>query len=154
MKHDSKATQTSFSFIIILIFFRQKQKAGLLFALCDVSLLPTHSPPTIFEKKQNAAVCAAQSCPILCDPVDSSPPGSSVHGISQARILKWVAISFSRGSSQPRDCTCTLASPALAGGFFITAPPGKPLNQNSNVKIGCLHGGHICLDEELLKTQR
>ena len=40
-----------------------------------------------------------QSCPTLCDPVDCSPPGSSVHGILQARILEWVAISFSRGSS-------------------------------------------------------
>ena len=40
-----------------------------------------------------------QSCPTLCDPVDSSPPGSSVHGILQARILKGVAMPFSRGSS-------------------------------------------------------
>ena len=47
----------------------------------------------------------ARSCPTLCDPVDCSPPGSSVHGIFQARILEWVAISFSRGSSQPRDRT-------------------------------------------------
>ena len=47
----------------------------------------------------------AQSCPTLCDPVDCSPPGSSIHGILQARILEWVAISFSRGSSQPRDQT-------------------------------------------------
>ena len=38
----------------------------------------------------------AQSCPTLCDPVDCSPPGSSTHGILQARILEWVAISFSR----------------------------------------------------------
>ena len=42
-------------------------------------------------------------CPTLWDPMDCSPPGSSVHGISQARILEWVAIAFSRGSSQPRD---------------------------------------------------
>ena len=41
----------------------------------------------------------AQSCPALCDPVDCSPPCSSVHGIFQARVLEWVAISFSRGSS-------------------------------------------------------
>ena len=47
----------------------------------------------------------AQPCPTLCHPVDCSPPGSSVHGILQARILEWVAISFSRGSSQPRDQT-------------------------------------------------
>ena len=47
----------------------------------------------------------AQLCPTLCDPMDCSLPGSSLHGILQARVLTWVAISFSRGSSQPRDQT-------------------------------------------------
>ena len=47
-----------------------------------------------------------QSCLTLYDPMDCSPPGSSVHGILQARVLKWVAISFSRGSSWPRDQPC------------------------------------------------
>ena len=47
----------------------------------------------------------AQSCPILCDPMDCSLPGSSVHGIFQERVLEWVVISFSRGSSQPMDRT-------------------------------------------------
>ena len=47
----------------------------------------------------------AQSCPTVCDPMDCSLPGCSVHGILQARILEWVAISFCRGSSQPRDGT-------------------------------------------------
>ena len=46
-----------------------------------------------------------QSCLTLCDPMDYSPPGSSVPEVLQARILEWVAISFSRGSSQPRDQT-------------------------------------------------
>ena len=46
---------------------------------------------------------ALQSCPTLFNPMDCSPPGSSVHGILQARILEWVAIFFSRGSSGPRD---------------------------------------------------
>ena len=59
----------------------------------------------------------------LCGLMDSSPPGSSVHGIVQARILEWLAISSSRGSSQQR---IESASPALAGGFFTTEPPGKP----------------------------
>ena len=45
----------------------------------------------------------SQSCPSLCDPIDCSLPGSSVHGIFQARILEWVAMSFSGGSSLPRD---------------------------------------------------
>ena len=47
----------------------------------------------------------AQSCPTLYDPMDCSPPGSAIHGILQARVLEWVAIPFSRGSSQPRDQT-------------------------------------------------
>ena len=52
-----------------------------------------------------AAAKSLQSCPTLCDPIDSSPPGSSVPRILQARTLEWVAISFCRGSSQPRDRT-------------------------------------------------
>ena len=58
-----------------------------------------------------------QSCLTLCDPVDCGLPGSSVHVISQARILKWVATSSSRGSSQPRDQThisCGLRKPLYA----------------------------------------
>ena len=47
----------------------------------------------------------AQLCSTLCDPMDCSPLGSSVHGIFQARILEWVAICYSRGSFQPRDQT-------------------------------------------------
>ena len=48
-------------------------------------------------------VLVAHLCLTLCNPMDCGPPGSSVHEISQARILKWVAISYSRGSSRPRD---------------------------------------------------
>ena len=54
----------------------------------------------------------------LCDPRDSSPPGSSVRGILQAGILEWVAISFSRGSSDPG---IELMSPAVEGRFFTTS---------------------------------
>ena len=50
-------------------------------------------------------VLVAQLCPTLCDPTDCSPPGSSVHGVLQARILEWVDIFFSRASSRPRDQT-------------------------------------------------
>ena len=59
--------------------------------------------------------------PTLCDPVDCSLPGSSVHGILQARILEWVAIPFSRGSSQPRDQTLISYVSSLAGRFFTTS---------------------------------
>ena len=47
----------------------------------------------------------AQSCPTICDPMNCGPPGSSLHGISQARILEWVTLPFSRGLLQPRDWT-------------------------------------------------
>ena len=66
------------------------------------------------------------SCQVMsrsCDPMDRSPPGSSVHGISQARILEWVAILFSRGSFQPRGQTWVSW---LAGGFLLMELPGKP----------------------------
>ena len=51
--------------------------------------------PTLFQCKAAAAAKSLQSCPTLCDPIDGSPPGSSVPGILQARTLEWVAISFS-----------------------------------------------------------
>ena len=79
-------------------------------------------------------VKVAQSCPILYGTMDCSPPCSLVHGISQARILEWVAIPFSKGSSQPRDQTqvsCT------ADGFLTTEAPGKPRNhQELNQTVG------------------
>ena len=50
----------------------------------------------------------SQSCPTLCDHIDCSPPGSSLHGILQAKILEWVAIFFSRKSSQPRESNLSL----------------------------------------------
>ena len=80
-------------------------------------------------------VCAAKSlqlCPTLCDSMDGSPPGSSVHGILQARIPEWAAISFSRGSSQPRDQTCISWGSCFADRFFSTEPPGKALVNETN----------------------
>ena len=74
------------------------------------------------------SLCCAQSWPTLCDPVDYNPPGSSVHGIFQARKLEWVAISFSRGSSLPWDRICVSY---IAGGFFITEPPVNPVQFSS-----------------------
>ena len=62
----------------------------------EVDLPSTHT-------KSEVKMSVAQSCLTLCDPMDCSPPGSSVHGILQARILEWAAFSFSRGSPWPRD---------------------------------------------------
>ena len=64
------------------------------------------------------ACLVAQLCPALCNPMDWSPPGSSVHGIFQARILEWVAISSSRGSPLPKDWTHVSCISCVACGFF------------------------------------
>ena len=66
--------------------------------------------------------------PAFCSTMDYSSPGSSVHGIFQARLLEWVTISSFRGSSWPTDHTHPLASPALAGEFFTTSANLEALN--------------------------
>ena len=81
----------------------------------------------------------------LCNPMDCSPPGSSVHGILQARVLEWVAISFSRGSSQPRDRTWAAAAAAKSLRSSQTlcnrtdgSPPGSPVPA-----ISCTAGRYV-----------
>ena len=69
----------------------------------------------------------AQSCPTLCNPMDCSPPVSSVHEVLQTRILEWVAMLFSRGSSWPGIEHPSLLSPTLQAGSLPLAPPRKPL---------------------------
>ena len=68
-----------------------------------------------YNKKTKGIVKVAQSCLTLCNPMNCRLTGSSVHGILQARILGWVALPFSRGSSQPRDQTQVSN---IAGGLF------------------------------------
>ena len=75
----------------------------------------------------------AQSCPTLWDPMDCSIPGSSVHGIFQARVLEWVAISFSRGSSRPRDRT--RVSHIAGRCFYCLSHQGSLTNLDSVLKI-------------------
>ena len=80
------------------------------------------NPSPVLPKSVPVVYCCcsvAKSCPTLCGPMDCNPPRSSVHGVSQ----EWVAISFSRGSAQPRDWTQVSC---IAGGFFTAEPPGKP----------------------------
>ena len=75
-----------------------------------------------------------QSCQTFCDPMDSSLPGSSVHGILQIRMLEWVAMPIFGGSSQPRDGTCLLPLLHLAGEFFTTSAAREaPTNDSRSV---------------------
>ena len=102
------------------------------FFFFPTSAFPCHVllPSTQLKEKAKSEVklLSAQSCPTLCNPMDCSPPGYSVHLILQARILEWIAISFSRGSSWPRDQTWVSR---IAGRCFLTSePPGKPQQKN------------------------
>ena len=67
----------------------------------------------------------AKPCLTVCDPMDFSPPGSCAYGILQVRILQWVAISSSRGSSWPRDQTQVSYVSCLGRWILSLAPPGK-----------------------------
>ena len=79
--------------------------------------------PGSFTQGIGSAHCeVAQSCLTLCDPLDCSLPGFSIHGILQARILEWVTISFSRGSSRPGDRTWV----SHEADALTSEPPGKP----------------------------
>ena len=84
----------------------------------------------VFEQSEVVACVHAKSlhlCPTLCNPMDHSPPGSSVQGILQARLPEWVAVPSSRGISRTRGLNwgllCLLPWPA---GSLLLAPPGKP----------------------------
>ena len=77
-------------------------------SICIIQFWGVHLCVSVY-----ACMCAKslQSCPALCEPMDCSPPGSSVHGILQARMLEWVATRSSRVSSQPRDRICISLHP-------------------------------------------
>ena len=92
-----------------------------LISISDLSLL-------LYESESEVT----QSCPTLCDPMDCSLAGSSPHGILQARVLEWVAISFSRGSSRLRDRTRVSCIP------LTSEPPGKPVLLYRNAIYFCV----------------
>ena len=100
-------------------FFRFSSDAFILFCLFSLIDVSVYSQ-------------SLQSCPTLCILVDCSPPGSSVHGILQAGILEWVAMSSFRGSSQPRDRTHISC---IADEFFTAESWGKPSLAGRAIKI-------------------
>ena len=104
-------------FIVVVALSRNDKYINLLRVKIDVVSVIT----SIF------ACVLSQSCLTLCDTMDGSWSGSSVHNIFQARILEWVAISYSRDLLHPGIKPVSLSSPLMTGGFFITVPPRKPL---------------------------
>ena len=123
----------------LLILFKM-ERTNLYTKVChfiDTSIIPkrtslhrffsnqSHEHPHSLKSYKVAVLC--HLCPTLCDPLDYSPPACSVHGIFQARIQEWVAISFSRGFSWHRDRTHVSCVYCTAGRFFVTEPLGKPI---------------------------
>ena len=84
------------------------------------------------ESQINQSSSVAQSRPTLCDPMDCNSPSSSIHGIIQARILEWVTMPISRGSSQPKDW---IQVSLIAGGFFTTWGTKEVCNQAACAQI-------------------
>ena len=100
-------------------------------------------------------VCAKllQSSPALCYPMDCSPPGSSVHGILQARILEWVAMPFSRGFSWPRALTHVSCVSCISRGSSPLAPPGKSHPSGTHhIYYTLIFCSHICLPHKILSS--
>ena len=97
-----------------MLFYKRTNRICIMRYICE---------NRIFKSVFLSVVVQLLSCVwLFATPMDWSSPGSSVHGISQARIPKWVATSFSRGSSQPWDRTCISC---IAGRFFTTESPGN-----------------------------
>ena len=110
--------------------------------LIQLALVTFPSPPTSYTAFLVLPSVISLSCLTLCDPLDCSPPGSSVYGILQARILEWIAMPFSRGASWPRDWTWVAH---IADRFFTVWATGEaPSNELLFLKSlsqGLLLGG-------------
>ena len=127
---------------------------------------PFHSGPVAFPgspsvplswvghlwlKKGTCMCVCAHLCRTFCDPMDCSPPGSSVPVTLQARILERVTMPFSRGTYQPRDRTLISFVSCIAGGFFTTAPPEKPpWRKRDDVKCEWYPGG-VYTDQKIIQ---
>ena len=102
--------------VFIDIMINLKTETGIIFS--PLGKLNESKTSHRLTGRRCGARAVSQSCPTLCDPMDCSPPGSSVHGLLQARTLEWVAMPSSRGSSRPRDRTHVFPVFGIAGGFF------------------------------------
>ena len=97
------------------------------------------------SSKSESEVLVTQSCPTLCNTLDCSPPGSSVHGILQARILEWVSIPFSKGSSHPKDQTQVSCIAGRFLTFWVTSGATRSSKALPKAKPGPKKGHGHCL---------
>ena len=103
-----------------------------------------------FMKKKKSENEVAQLCPTLCNHMDCSLPGFSIHGIFQARVLEWVAISFSKGSSRPRDRAQVSHIAGRCFAIWAASWKGRLCGQRGDEQLGPLIGspGHEVLHRE------
>ena len=124
---------------LMAISINGKKGKVLVTQLCPTLCNPIDCSPQgssvcgIFQAKiLDWLIAFTQSCPTLCDPMDCSLPGSCVHRIFQAIVLEWIAISFSRGFSQPRDQTHL---PHFKQILYYVSHQGNPINDKWKFKI-------------------
>ena len=110
------------------------------FSACCLNLFRIFLPPSstfcdvfLYHLEWVVVVLVTQSFLTLCNPMDCSPPSSSIHGIFLARILEWVAISSSRGSSRLWDRTRVSGASCIAGRFSTSESPRKPRKVPENL---------------------
>ena len=142
---DGLTSLTDWLVKILVSVFRKGQREGQIVGFLTwfpgwkccaqgIVLIPEILLDIVLQHTHEMKMLIAQSGPTLCNPMDCSLPGSSVHGIFQAKILKWVAIPFSRGYSQPRNRTWVSC---IAGWFFPTRAARISSVQFSSVTQSC-----------------
>ena len=136
----------------ILLLFNTEHCIHFVWSLCIPSVFMSQTAKTVQLNESESEV--AQPCPTLCNPMDCGLPGSSIHGIFQARIMECVATPSSRGSSQPRDQTCVSCNSCITAGFFTTEPPGKWTNGSRLAFCPSLEGPQGMVETRLRETVR
>ena len=117
--------------------FKMTVRAECVVSACDPLPLSLKALAHWLLVEQCVCLCVlvAQSCLTLCDPMDCNPPGSSVHGISQAKVLEWVAISYSKRSSWPRGQTQVSCIGRRILESALSCPPRLPASKRKQTFI-------------------
>ena len=113
---------------------KSRPQTGRKYLICTKNIMCVHTQ-YIYMCINTCCCLVSWLCPTLCNSIDYSPPGSSVYGILQARILEWVAILFSRDLPDPETESTPLT---LAGGFFSTEAPVNTYMCMHIQHIGCV----------------
>ena len=126
--------------VCLSVYFLALQEASGLSSIFFPQITTSARSPHVFYWKIVSACWIAQLCPTLCDPMDCSPPGSSVHESLQATVLEWVAMRLSRGSFWSNWHVFCILNWQV--GSLSLAPPGKPLENSTrhqNPHAGCVY---------------